>query len=275
MIHVPTVFRDGFVLPDAEPLELLARGEYHAVPVMLGTNRDEVKVFMVFDPEYTSVWFGAIPRAHDPDIYDASAEHESNAWKAAGVDTPAALMHAAQGDSVFAYRWDWDEEPSIWGLYDGSRMVGAAHGLEIAFVFGHFDLGPQSSMLFNRGNREARELLSGQMMSYWAEFARTGNPGRGGAGELPLWWSWDDSNVRAPKYMVLATTKGQGLRMDTRLQTIPGVVEAVLADGRLPQTTDKCRVLRVLKWRRYITLDEYASIGDGLCRAYAIDDDSW
>ena len=36
------------------------------------------------------------------------------------------------------YRFDWDEEPTVM-FYDLSIALGAAHGLEIAFVFGHDD----------------------------------------------------------------------------------------------------------------------------------------
>ena len=49
-------------------------------------------------------------------------------------------MSAAGNDNVYAYRFDWDEEPSQLG-FDLSVALGAAHGLEIAFVFNDFDGG--------------------------------------------------------------------------------------------------------------------------------------
>ena len=280
LVDVPNLFRDGYVLPDDEPLALIERGGYHQVPVMLGSNRDENKIFMLFDPELVTWLFGAIPRARNPDHYQAMAEHQANAWKANGVDVPAASMQRTQGDSVFAYRWDWDEEPGVLWLYDGSEMIGAAHGLEIAFVFGHFDLGPDSGMLFDRGNREGRELLSSQMMSYWAEFAYSGDPGRGREGQLPLWRAWDGSDKRTPKFMVLDTPagsgeQGQGLRMDTRVQSLDSVVAAVVADPRLASDRDKCGVLRNLANWEDISEAEYASAGSGLCEAYSLESHPW
>ena len=49
-------------------------------------------------------------------------------------------MTAAGNPNVYAYRFDWDEEPSQFG-FDLSTALGAAHGLEIAFAFDDFDGG--------------------------------------------------------------------------------------------------------------------------------------
>ena len=66
-------------------------------------------------------------------------------------------------------------------------MLGAAHGFEIPFVFGHFDLGRAGNVIFTKENEPGRKALSAQMMSYWAEFAYTGAPGRGRDRQLPEW----------------------------------------------------------------------------------------
>jgi para-nitrobenzyl esterase len=187
MLNFPQVFRDGAVLPREQPIARLARGAYNRVPVVLGTNRDENKIFMAFDPTLARWRFGLFPEALDEDRYQAQARHQANAWKARSVDGPAALMRAVQGPSVYAYRWDWDEERGLPLLYDGPKMFGASHGFEIPFVFGHWDLGPDSMLIFGGGSREGRETLSGQMMSYWAEFAYSGSPGQGRGGDLPEW----------------------------------------------------------------------------------------
>jgi para-nitrobenzyl esterase len=272
---VPTLFRDGFVLPDEAPMDLFARGAYNQVPVVLGSNRDENKLFMVEDPAYVSRSLGGIPRPHDPDVYQATAEYQSRAWKARGVDEPASLMHAVQGDSVYAYRFDWDEEPKVLWLYDGGEMIGAAHGLEIPFVFGHFDVGPQSGSVFTRRNREGREQLSSEMMSYWAEFAHKGRPGRGRASDQAQWWAWDGSDRRAPKFIVLDTLASEGIRMDTRVESLPAILEALVADPRLVDARSKCQVLRQLANWEDISRSEYQTIDGALCAPYALDDYPW
>ena len=199
MIDVPQMFPDGIVLPAGDPIDVLAAGDYHQVPVILGSNRDENRLFMAFDPEF-SRWrfFGLVPVPHDWDRYEAHADGLARAWKARAVDTPARAMRAVQGPSVYAYRWDWDEEPRVPLLFDGGRSIGAGHGLEIAFVFGHWDLGPRSRTLFTGGNEAGRVALSDAMMSYWAQFAATGSPGRGRAGDLPEWRAWDDGSPGRP-----------------------------------------------------------------------------
>ena len=70
-------------------------------------------------------------------------------WKATGADMPAAALRGTQPD-VYVYRFDWDEEPTLLGA-DLGEMLGAAHGFEIPFVFGHFDLGQRGQRDLHRG----------------------------------------------------------------------------------------------------------------------------
>jgi len=273
MLNFPQVFRDGAVLPRKKPMVRLARGNYNQVPVILGTNRDENKIFMAFDPAVAYWRFGLFPAALDDDLYQAQAHHQANAWKARSVDEPAALMRAAQGPSVYAYRWDWDEERSLPFFYDGPKMLGASHGFEIPFVFGHWDLGPDSGLIFGGGSREGREMLSGQMMSYWAEFAYSGSPGRGRGGDLPEWRAWDDSSAEAPRYIVLDTPADGGIRLASETFTIDRVVAELREDPRLATDRDRCKLLRNLAEWRYLSQEKYAALD--ICEGYAFDDYPW
>ncbi len=275
MLWFPSVFRDGAVLPSDEPLAALARGAYHRVPVLLGTNRDENKLFMAFDPGLARWRFGLFPEPLDPELYQAQAEAQAQAWKARAVDEPARVMRGVQGPSVYAYRWDWDEEPSLPWLYDGSFVIGASHGLEIPFVFGHWDLGPETRSLFGPFNRAGREALAAAMMSYWAEFAYTGSPGRGRKAELPEWQAWDASTPAAPRYAVLDTPAGGGIRMASETWTMGRVVTEVLADPRLARARDRCGVLHALARWDDLSRDEYASAGGGVCSDYAFEAYPW
>ena len=56
-----------------------------------------------------------IPRLRDEALYQATARAGSQLWKLHGVDQPAAAMTAGGASAVYAYRWDWDEEPTILG----------------------------------------------------------------------------------------------------------------------------------------------------------------
>jgi para-nitrobenzyl esterase len=265
----PRVFLDGAVLPD-EPLHhAIGRpGAYHPVPVLLGSNRDEQKLFSFIDPRQMRRWFGLIPRAKDPAAYQRDAAYRSRVWKVTGVDDLARRLAGAQPGRVFAYRFDWDEEPSVLGA-DLAELIGAAHGLEIPFVFGHWNLGNAGRILFDAENEPGREALSGQMMSYWAEFAATGDPGRGREGSLPRWSAWRDDGE---KYAVLDTPAGGGVRMAGESEGLEEIAAAILADPSFADDAARCRALaRLDEW----TSERAAAVscaraGDGRCAEAAV-----
>jgi para-nitrobenzyl esterase len=77
---VPSVFGDGVVLPSQPVLERFATpGGFNAVPVMLGTNKDENKTFMFPNPRYVRRWLPILPRLRDEASYNAVAAATSNA----------------------------------------------------------------------------------------------------------------------------------------------------------------------------------------------------
>jgi para-nitrobenzyl esterase len=274
---VPNIFPDGTVLPADGILAALGRPDsHHDVPVLLGTNRDENRLFMLVDPNHVNVWFGAIYRLRDPDFYDATAEALARSWKVDGADAPAAAL-TASGRSVYVYRWDWDEEPTVLGA-DFARLLGAAHGGEIPFVFGHVDDDPLSNLLFTEENAPGREVLTRAMMSYWSEFAHRGNPGRGRDGKLPEWTAWNAASG-AGKTMILdapATAMAGGAndarnavpavsaaangaaRMSPDHLTGADVLRAIDADKRLADPAKRCQVLRQLVERDNLDADSYA-----------------
>ena len=60
------------------------------------------------------------------------------------------------------------------------------------------------------------------MMSYWAEFASTGAPGRGRGGKLPEWTPWDESAPDGERFMVFDSEADGGLRMSADAMTSAG-----------------------------------------------------
>jgi para-nitrobenzyl esterase len=240
MLDVPQEFPDGVVLPALDAWAQFASGDYHRVPVILGTNRDEMKLFMVQDRTHVIDPLGASlsVRARDPEKYEMISGYFSKAWKAEGVDEIAQRMLAAQGPSVFAYRFDWDEQPTL--LFSNfSRMLGAAHLFEVPFVFGVWDLGSRANAMFTGGNLAGREELSAAMRSYWAHFARTGDPARGAADNLPEWRPWShDADTSA--LLVLDTSSDGGIRMSADRVSAVGVVAEIAEDERMPLQEDKC-----------------------------------
>jgi para-nitrobenzyl esterase len=266
MIRMPTVFRDDTVLPSGAYLDHLRRANgWNRVPVMLGTNRDENKLFMFSSPVWVRRWLGFLPRLIEPEQYDVLAEHLARMWKATGADELATAMAASGARDLFVYRFDWDEEPTILGS-DLRRMLGAAHGFEIPFVFGHWDLGRDASRLFTKGNAPGRLALSATMMRYWATFAKTGRPGDGGDG--PTWPDWS----AAPEYLVLATPQAGGITRSADVVTRASALASVDTDPRLADPRSRCLVYHDLaEWAGMLTAQGY----DAKCPGFAFADYPW
>ena len=265
LIEVPQLFRDGTVLPDEDPLEVLRRGGSARVPVILGTNRDENKLFLAVNPGYVRRLFWLIPMIRDPLRYEATAEHLSLLWKATGADRPAAALRETHGD-VWVYRFDWDEEPDfLW--VDVSRLLGAAHAFEIPFVFGHWDLGSPTRLLFDDGNEAGRLALSATMMGYWTDFARSGDPN---GGSRPRWERYEPD---PGWFLVFDTPAGGGVRMESGRVTVEEVLAAVDADPRLPNQRARCDVYRrLVEWNRAIPRERYDGLGAEGCREFPLDE---
>ena len=264
MINFVQLVADGYVLPKEPAEQIFASADtYNAVPVILGTNRDETALFMVRSPQYVENRLGIFPKLIDESVYLTDVRYGSLAWKARGVDDLARLMTRNQPDSVFAYRFDWDEEGSVMG-YDLSTALGAAHGLEIAFAFGSFEGGMGLSYLYPQ--TPARDALANSMMGYWANFARTGTPGRGSTGKEVEWTPWGKNDQRM---IILDTLADSGIRMSDEEVSTASVKAALATDTLVTSTRQRCQ-LYVQNFVRGGAFDkaEYDGFGAEGCAAF-------
>jgi para-nitrobenzyl esterase len=259
MYSFPAYFEDGEVLPGA-PLEIMRNGGALRVPVMLGTNRDESKLFMLFTSPHVTRLFGVPLWLSDERRYELDTGYMSLSWKMSGADEPAAAL-VRHDPRVWVYRFDWDEEPH-WLWSDYAKMLGAGHGLEIPFVFGGFDRGPLAPYMIDDDNRAAAEKLSAEMMSYWAEFAHSGDPGRGRDGSVPEWQAWSEPD---PEFMVLDTAADGGPHMSGEtVASFERFMKRVAADPRFANDHERCEIYaEFVHWR--LTEDEYRALADGAC----------
>lgn len=277
MYSLPLLIRDGQVVPDLPPLEALASVETHnSVPTVLGTNRDETKLFDLFRSPHVTRAMRLPLWLNDERRYDLDAHYHTLMWKLRGVDEPAAAISRAGGAPVFAYRWDWDEEGGYL-MADLSRMLGAAHGLEIPFIFGRLTFPQAGDLIFPEESRAAAMALSRAMMDYWGGFAHSGDPGRGTSGAYPHWSAWDASAPEAPKFMLLDTDAGGGMRMSSASETLESVLGKVARDPRFDDWEERCEmfasfVKRGVAGRGRITQAEYEEIAEGRCRSYPLGD---
>ena len=189
---MPRMIADGVALPAQGLRAALGDPEtFSAVPVITGTNRDEMKLFQLVDPRLVNRTLGVFITAKDAHFYDRLADYQSRLWRIRSVDEPAAVMTGAGHPDVWAYRFDWDEGGRfLWT--DLKKLLGAAHALEIPFVMNRFELlGRLDPVMWTKASAAEREVLSRQMGAYWADFARTGDPNDVPRdGERPEWLRW-------------------------------------------------------------------------------------
>ncbi len=267
MYRSPNILRDGAVFPDATIPELFEQGKLQQVPLLLGTNRDEFKLFLAFDPNFVSWWFGRLPKVKDHARFALTTRYLSDVWTAAAVHELAPKLRA-HNEKVFAYRFDWDHAPKRLGV-DLGELFGAAHATELPFVFLNTDRDDNPFPLFSEENRGGARALSEAMASYWVEFARHGSPGRGLTGNLPEWKAWSLA-PNAPQFMVLDAPQAGGVRMSDGALTLRSVKARLAADPVLDsKPEDRCRLHSVM-FHDFVGEkdDDYLEFANGLCKAY-------
>lgn len=241
MLDVPNVHRDGYVLPLNTGLAGFRSDQYHHVPLMLGTNRDEQKLFMFLDPKYSKKVLGFWQKLRDAEAYNRDAYYMSVRWRIAGAEEPARAIAAP----VYVYRFDWDEEATPLGM-DFPDMIGAAHGLEMSFMFGRMDMGPFDQILLSEDNQLGREQLTKAMMAYWANFARNGNPNKGS--NVPVQWQpWGGQE----QYLILDTDteENTGIRMSQDTSSYQQLMDELVADDRFESSEQRCGLyIELLAW---------------------------
>ena len=268
------VFPDGYVILKGGIEEAFNNSSLRRVPIISGTNKDENKFFNALNRNfvkwgpasglYKTVGVDEMPlEIIDPDHYDAISFYGSSFWKQRAVDTPARKLIQSGHRDTYAYRFDWDELSTINDM-DLSKLIGAAHALEILFVFGTFDSFIVKNFLFGDDAYPAGKKLSDQIQSYWAEFAYTGNPGRGREGNLPLWTSW--SNQEGDKYLVLDSENDKGVFMSDIEYTQDYILNRIATDSRL-NNKEKCETLFGLSYGdgNGVSLEKFNGFMNGEC----------
>jgi len=192
-------FVDGVVLVES-PKQSLEKGNYNQAPFLVGNNKEELKLFLPLligrldekglcqldkevDPNNMKIKLTEYVSPLYIPIYPALSYLGAKGFQKMGVDTPADLMSKHQKE-VYAYRFEWKQEPR-----PADFVFGAAHAMEIPFVFGNFQADADSALRFawSDANKAGREELSKRMSGYWANFAKTGDPNGPG---LPEWRPW-------------------------------------------------------------------------------------
>jgi para-nitrobenzyl esterase len=193
---------DGDLIPE-QPIAAVARGDAAEIPMLIGTNRDEYKLFTFTDRVRLddATLLERVQRIADrcefgeerlterlTGTYGATVGQRNpganQRWIAIQSDRifhyPAsrlADLHAPHQPKTYSYLFEW--KPPILG-----GALGACHGLDLPFVFGGVRGALARAGLV--ANRAAGPLCD-YMQDAWIAFARTGEPHQGNPDEWPAY----------------------------------------------------------------------------------------
>ncbi len=190
---------------------LLAAGKFHRVPLVVGVNRDEGRLFValhqleVGSPLTAVEWAPAVDAYFGPTVgARVKKEYPLSAYPDAG-----AALGQAIGDAVLAcpavrsaavlsrwvpvHEYEYDLTPNPFVLPTPGTDLGAFHSAELPYVF---QVPVQSSGNFTFTPAERR--LAATVSGAWARFATTGTPAGGGL-------AWPRLSSAAGSYLSLDT----------------------------------------------------------------------
>ena len=271
MYSLPQLLQDGTVLPSQDFVEVFADAEnFNSVPLIIGSNRDEMKLFLMADPALVKTRLGLFREVIDSKRFEQKNRYLSDFWKADAVDQLAGLISHAQHGQVWAYRFDWDEGGSNM-MADYAELLGATHSLELSFVFGQWS-GLMMPGVFTDDNRHSYEPLSAAMMAYWGAFAKHGDPGDGGGRNPQLWQSWQHDDASAGQFIVFDSQAAGGISMSAETLNIADIKQRLADDQQFSEQRQRCELyVELFYQRRAWSQDEYLQLPGGGCAAYSVE----
>lgn len=176
-----------------DPMAAIALNRVPPVPVLIGTNTDEFTLFAAVQylkndglPPYSTLLsetFGtdaaAVAARYPTQRYgDSAGLTYATAVTDGEFACPADRMATglARGAPVYAYEFNDRTAPAPDPFRKVPFPVGASHGLELRYLF---DIGGAPPL------NPAQRKLSDQMIDYWSQFVKTGDPNVTGEPQWP------------------------------------------------------------------------------------------
>lgn len=227
------IFGDGHVLPRAG-YDLFESGDFpNKVPLLIGTNKDEFKLYT------NPAGFNQLPDASN-ELREVVGRYVSDLWRVSGADNIATHLRSLDDyPGIYVYRFNWGSPdaqgnsplPSFFG-----PTGGAHHGAELPFMFGNWDtflLAEFRDLLYNEGNASSRQAMASVMVDYWGSFIRQGDPN---GGNQPAWspWSNGESQFKAIVLDVNYSDNLPAISEDYSVWTAVSVFEQVNANVAEP-----------------------------------------
>jgi para-nitrobenzyl esterase len=181
---------DGIVIPDT-PMKMILAGRRARVPVLLGTNLDEIQYWATIEGRPLKSKPEPLLEKQVSAIVGGRAKNLIETYRKANDNYGDLVIHL-ETDLLFRMTSIRMAEvisatqPTYMYLftYRSSSPIEkyeSAHSMELLFVFGVTD---QLDAIAFTGRDAHRQALSEQMQQAWISFARTGDPNHAG---LPHW----------------------------------------------------------------------------------------
>jgi len=236
--------QDGYFFP-ADTVTIYAKGEQAQVPLLAGWNADEGKMMVLFSPQKpTAKSFSEMAHTRFGEraeqflkVYPAGTDEEAlqSAYALANDDfivysTWKWLDTQAKRGKVPVYRYLFEQVPATKpGAMIGpipATLVGSRHAGEIEYVFQ--TLKSQEGVPWTEDDFKVSDTMS----SYWANFAKNGDPN--GAG-LPQWPKYDKSTQFSVQHLIGNTTHAAPEAHRDRYEFLDA--QAALTAGAAPAGT--------------------------------------
>ncbi|MCC6856617.1 MAG: carboxylesterase/lipase family protein [Microbacteriaceae bacterium] len=167
------------------------------VPLLIGSTSHELSLMLVSEPWYDvldeSTLVEAVAQIHGENAaqvvtrYTAEFPNDNPSLTFARVQTDASITRSVvkgagiksrQPGAVYAYRFAYETDAH-------DRKLGAAHSLDLPFVFGTVTRSPFA------GQKLDRIEVSQRMLDAWVSFAETGSPA---TSSIPAWPPYDETD---------------------------------------------------------------------------------
>jgi len=240
--EIPLLTNDGVVIPKEGLIEAL-KDPVNNVPIIAGSNKDEVKLWLgtssYFIEEKNSIFgriFGIpIIEVSNSNAFEAFNYYRSTAWQIRGVLHPLHNIFNSGNKEVYAYRFDWDDHRK-WPI-NLKEIIGSAHGTEIPLIMGNTKIvGNLGPFIYPRG--PSKYFTSKNIMNFWANFAETGTPG---VSTNNIEWKKFKHNNDLNNYFIVLD-KRKNLKIHEFNKNFDDLINELYSDSRL-NNIEKCVVL--------------------------------
>ena len=245
--EIPLLTSDNIVIPQIGLRAALFEKDFvNNVPTIAGSNRDEVKLWLATAEYFVELEYSAVGSVlkipdvslKDKEAFEAFNYYRSSAWKIRGVDVPLEGLHTSGNNDLYAYRYDWDDHRR-YIVADFKELIGAAHATEIPLLAGNAKLVggyPLSDLIYPAG--KSKFYLSRNMMKFWANFAKYGEPGK--SSNSVSWEPIVNDGKLGTSFIVLDSK--QNLKNSSVSNTFKSLSEELYLDKRV-NGLEKCVIL--------------------------------